>query len=76
VQRWLAAIGDKNIARYPPLAVTAGWEAVLTGATARAERWAAVVDAASFDGEPPARCRSAQPNYDCFRTCKRASPPT
>jgi LuxR family transcriptional regulator, maltose regulon positive regulatory protein len=52
VQRWLAAIGDANIERYPPLAVLACWAGVLTGDTTRALRWAAVVDAASFDGEP------------------------
>jgi len=52
VQRWYQALGDENIARYPPLAVLAGWEGVLTGNTGRAERWAAVVTAASFDGEP------------------------
>jgi LuxR family maltose regulon positive regulatory protein len=52
VQRWYAALGDANIARYPPLAVLAGWAGVLTGDTAEAERWAAIVDAASFDGEP------------------------
>ena len=52
VQRWLAALGDANIARYPQLAVLACWEGVLTGDTAKAERWAAVTDAASLDGEP------------------------
>jgi LuxR family maltose regulon positive regulatory protein len=52
VQRWLAALGDANIARYPPLAVLACWESVLTGDTTRAERRAAVVDAAFFDGGP------------------------
>jgi LuxR family maltose regulon positive regulatory protein len=52
VQRWFAALGDANIARYPPLAVLASWEGVLTGDTVKAERWAAVVDAASFEGEP------------------------
>jgi LuxR family transcriptional regulator, maltose regulon positive regulatory protein len=51
-QRWLAALGDANIARYPPLAVLACWEGVLTGDTVKAERWAAVVDAASFEDEP------------------------
>jgi LuxR family maltose regulon positive regulatory protein len=68
VQRWLAALGDENIARYPPLAVFAGWEAVLTGATARAERWAAVVDAASFDGEPA----SGEASFDSARALLRA----
>ena len=52
VRRWLAALGDANIACYPPLAVLASWEGVLAGDAAKAERWAAVVDAASFDGEP------------------------
>src|SRR5262249_58322923 len=52
VQRWFATLGDANIARYPPLAVLACWEGVLTGDPAKAERWAAVVDAASFEGEP------------------------
>ena len=52
VQRWYAALGDANIAGYPPLAVMACWEGVLTGDTVKAERWAAVVDAASFEGEP------------------------
>jgi len=52
-QRWLHVIGDANIERYPPLAVHKCWEAVLTGETAAAQRWAAFVDAASFDGVPP-----------------------
>jgi LuxR family maltose regulon positive regulatory protein len=51
-QRWLATLGEANIARYPPLAVLACWEGVLTGDPVKAERWAAVVDAASFEGEP------------------------
>ena len=32
------------IEAYPPLAVLAGWIAVLTGQSADAERWAALVD--------------------------------
>ena len=52
VQRWLSALGDSAIAEYPPLAVLAGWITVLTGQTAEAQRWAAVVDAASFDLVP------------------------
>jgi LuxR family maltose regulon positive regulatory protein len=52
VQRWFAALGDANIAHYPPLAVNRCWAGVLSGDTVKAERWAAVVDAASFDGEP------------------------
>ena len=68
VQRWLATLGDANIERYPPLAVLAGWEGVLTGATARAERWAEVVDAASFDGEPA----SGAASFDSARAQLRA----
>ena len=52
VQRWLAAVGDAGVEAYPPLAVLAGWIAVLTGQTTEAQRWAAVVDAASFDQVP------------------------
>jgi LuxR family maltose regulon positive regulatory protein len=52
LQGWLRAIGDANIERYPPLAVLRCWEAVLAGETAVAQRWAAFVDTASFDGVP------------------------
>jgi LuxR family maltose regulon positive regulatory protein len=52
VQRWFAALGDANIERYPPLAVLRCWEAVLTGDTTTALRWAAFVDSASFDLVP------------------------
>ena len=51
-QRWLGAIGDANIGRYPPLAVMAAWMGLLTGDTAGPQRWAAFVEAASFDGVP------------------------
>ena len=52
IQRWLRAIGDANIERFPPLAVQGCYMAVLTGDTAGAQRWAAFVDAASFEGAP------------------------
>ena len=68
VQRWYQALGDANIARYPPLAVLAGWEGVLTGNTAKAERWAAVIEAASFDGEPTTGAAS----FDSARAQLRA----
>ena len=55
VQRWLAALGDSAIEDYPPLAVLAGYMAVFTGQTAEAQRWAAIVDAASFDLAPGRR---------------------
>ena len=51
-QRWLRAIGHANIERYPPLAVMAAWVGMLTADTAGAQRWAAFVDAASFEGVP------------------------
>jgi len=69
VQRWYAALGDANIARYPPLAVMACWESVLTGDIAKAARWAAVVDAASFDGEPATGAAS----FDSARALLRAA---
>ena len=48
VQRWLSAVGDASIERYPPLAVLAGWVSVLTGDATGAQRLARLVDAASF----------------------------
>src|SRR5690349_16719326 len=68
VQRWYQTIGDVNIARYPPLAVLRCWEGVLTGDTAKAELWAAVVDAVSFDGEPATGAAS----FDSARALLRA----
>jgi LuxR family maltose regulon positive regulatory protein len=50
--RWRSILGDVNIERYPPLAVLAGWGAVLTGDTIGAERWAAFMEGASFDLVP------------------------
>lgn len=52
VQRWLSSLGAAAVAAYPPLAVLAGWVAALTGQTASAAEWAAVVEAASFDSVP------------------------
>ncbi|HSU37783.1 MAG TPA: LuxR C-terminal-related transcriptional regulator [Propionibacteriaceae bacterium] len=52
VQRWLSTLGDRAIQAYPPLAVLAGWMAVLTGQTADAHRWAAFLDTVSFDLVP------------------------
>ena len=50
-QRWLDALGADAIERYPPLAVLAGWEAVLTGRATDAARWASIVERSSFEGE-------------------------
>lgn len=52
MRRWFAALGERNIMRYPPLGVVAGWVATLAGETAEAERWASVLETASFDGSP------------------------
>jgi len=68
VQRWYREIGDVNIERHPPLAVLRCWEKVLTGDTAEAARWAAVVDAASFDGVPG----DGSASFDSARAMLRA----
>ena len=52
VQRWFTTLGDSTVEEYPPLAVMAGWVAVLTGQTADAQRWAALLDTVSFDLMP------------------------
>ena len=52
VERWLSALGDVAIEAYPPLAVLAGWIATLAGRTTDAQRWATIIDAASFDEMP------------------------
>ncbi len=75
VQRWFASLGDANIARYPPLAVLVCWEAVLTGDTVKAERWAAVVDSASFDGEPATGAASFEASRALMRAGVCASGP-
>jgi LuxR family maltose regulon positive regulatory protein len=69
VQRWYRAIGDARIERYPPLAVLRCWETVLTGDTVGAERWAAVLDAASFEGVPP----DGSASFDSARAMLRAA---
>ncbi|MBZ2197084.1 LuxR C-terminal-related transcriptional regulator [Occultella gossypii] len=51
VERWLGVLGADAIAGYPPLAVLAGYVAVYQGHAAEAERWGAVVERASFEGE-------------------------
>ena len=69
VQRWYRAIGDADIERYPPLAVLRCWEAVLTGDTAGTERWAAVLDAASFEGAS----LNGSASFDSARAMVRAA---
>ncbi len=52
VQRWLTALGNPAIEAYPPLAVLAGWITALTGHPHEADRWAAVLESASYDVTP------------------------
>jgi LuxR family maltose regulon positive regulatory protein len=68
VQRWLSVLGDSAIASYPPLAVLAGWITVLTAQTAEALRWAAVIDAASFDVTPADGTASFESSRAMLRT--------
>jgi LuxR family maltose regulon positive regulatory protein len=75
VQRWLRVIGDPDIGRFPPLAVYRCWEAALTGDTAAAERWAAVLDAASFEGVPADGSASFESARAMVRSAMCASGP-
>ncbi|MGE5132984.1 MAG: LuxR C-terminal-related transcriptional regulator [Gemmatimonadota bacterium] len=68
LQRWYRAIGDVSIERYPPLAVHACLASVITGDTPGAMRWAAVVDAASFDPLPA----DGTASFDSSRAMLRA----
>jgi LuxR family maltose regulon positive regulatory protein len=52
LQRWLARLGDEEIRAYPPLGVLCAWTAVLSGNGAEADRWAEILEHASFDGLP------------------------
>jgi LuxR family maltose regulon positive regulatory protein len=68
VQRWLSAVGDSAVEDYPPLAVLAGWVAALTGQTVEAQRWAAILDAASFEPVP----LDGSASFDSARAMLRA----
>ena len=68
VERWLSALGDAAISAYPPLAVLAGWITSLTGRTTEAQRWAAIVEAASFDLVPA----DGTASFDSARAMLRA----
>ena len=69
LQRWLATLGDEAIAAWPPLAVHACTACVLTGDTVGSERWAAIVDAASFDLPP----RDGYASFESARAMLRAT---
>ncbi len=68
VQRWLSALGDSAVEGYPPLAVLAGWVAALAGRTNEAQRWAAIIDAASYDQVP----MDGSASFDSARAMLRA----
>ena len=68
VQRWLSMLSDSDIETYPPLAVLAAWVMVLTGQTTEAQRWAAIVDAASFGSVP----LDGSASFDSARAMLRA----
>jgi LuxR family transcriptional regulator, maltose regulon positive regulatory protein len=69
VLRWYQAIGDEYIERYPPAAVQRCFLSVLTGDTTGALRWAAVVDASSFDPVPV----DGSASFDSTRAMLRAT---
>jgi LuxR family maltose regulon positive regulatory protein len=68
LERWYRAIGGANIESYPPLAVQRCFVSVITGDAAGATRWAAVVDAASFDLAPA----DGTASFDSSRAMLRA----
>ena len=67
VERWLSMLGDSAIEAYPPLAVLAGWTSLLTGQTAAAERWAAMLETASFELVPLDGSASFESSRAMFR---------
>ncbi|MGH2637566.1 MAG: LuxR family transcriptional regulator, partial [Actinomycetota bacterium] len=52
LHRWLDYLGTDMVARYPSLAVTAAWVAVLSGEPRAADRWSDLAFAASGDWTP------------------------
>jgi LuxR family maltose regulon positive regulatory protein len=52
VDRWLRSFGPGDFERFPPLAVIAGWIALLNGSSAAADRIADIVERARYDGPP------------------------
>ncbi|MGY4857279.1 LuxR C-terminal-related transcriptional regulator [Cryobacterium sp. AP23] len=52
VQRWITTLGSDTVCDYPPLAVLAGWLAVMSGRSAAAEQWMHRIEQAVFDLPP------------------------
>lgn len=53
IRRWLDALGEDGLVRYPPLAITAAWTLALVGDMPGAQRWLHVAERGSFDGPLP-----------------------
>jgi LuxR family maltose regulon positive regulatory protein len=66
--RWYRTIGDVHIERYPPAAAWMATMSLLSGDTTGALRWAAFVDAASFDVVP----EDGTGSFDSLRAMVRA----
>ena len=69
VRRWLSALGEPAVEDSPPLAVLAGWITASTGQVLPAQRWAAVVEAASFGDQMP----DGTASFDSARAMLRAA---
>jgi LuxR family maltose regulon positive regulatory protein len=69
VSRWLTELGDAAIRAYPPLAILAGWAAVLTGAPAEAERWASMIERIRYDDDAV----DDQPMFESARAMLRTA---
>ncbi len=67
VERWLSTLGRSAVEGYPPLAILAGWHAVLTGQTAEAQKWAAFLETASFDLAPVESSASFESSWAMLR---------
>jgi LuxR family maltose regulon positive regulatory protein len=72
-RRWLTALGQVAIERYPPLAVYAALDGVVSGEPALAERWAAFLDGASFTLAPAAEFASFESGRATLRAIMCAS---
>ena len=68
VQRWFTALGTPAIEAYPPLAVLAGWMTALTGQAREADRWAALLEDATYDG----KLDDGSASFDSARAMLRA----
>jgi LuxR family maltose regulon positive regulatory protein len=69
VQRWLTAVGEQAVKRYPPLAVLAGWIAALSGDVADTQRWTHFINSASFSLVPG----DGSASFDSARAMLRAA---